>query len=174
MAGSLIKIDEEIVTSAVASVTLTGIDSTYDVYMVRLSDVIPATDDKNMIVQVTVGGTADSTSNYDHAYKQLRADTTFSNTSGTNGTSVLPVLSLGNVGGEGASGVFYLFNFANASEYSFATVETSFVDFGGNLKGMQGGFVHTVAQSCDGLKFTLESSTNFSTGSSFVLYGLKK
>ena len=34
-AGSLIKIDEEIVTPAVASVTLTGIDSTYDVYMVK-------------------------------------------------------------------------------------------------------------------------------------------
>ena len=31
MAGSLIKIDEEIVSSAVASVTLTGIDSTYGV-----------------------------------------------------------------------------------------------------------------------------------------------
>ena len=36
MAGSLIKIDEEIVTSAVASVTLAGIDSTYDVYMVKV------------------------------------------------------------------------------------------------------------------------------------------
>jgi hypothetical protein len=35
MAGSLIKIDEEIVTSAVASVSLLGIDSTYDVYMVK-------------------------------------------------------------------------------------------------------------------------------------------
>jgi len=36
MAGSLIKIDEEIVTSAVASVTLGGTDwdSSYDVYMV--------------------------------------------------------------------------------------------------------------------------------------------
>ena len=39
MAGSLIKIDEEIVSSAVASVTLTGIDSTYDVYMVVLNNV---------------------------------------------------------------------------------------------------------------------------------------
>ena len=175
MAGSLIKIDEEIVSSAVASVTLTGIDSTYDVYMVRINNVVPATDDKNFQVQVTVGGTADSTSNYDFAYKQLRADTTFFNTSGTNySIGVLPILSTGNVGGEGGNGVFYLFNFANASEYSFATVETNFVDSQGNLKGMQGGFVHTVAQSCDGLKFTLESSTNFSTGSSFVLYGLKK
>ena len=38
MAGSLIKIDEEIVSSAVASVTLTGIDSTYDVYQVVISN----------------------------------------------------------------------------------------------------------------------------------------
>ena len=34
MAGSLIKIAETTVSSAVASVTLTGIDSTYDVYKV--------------------------------------------------------------------------------------------------------------------------------------------
>ena len=36
MAGSLIKIDEEIVSSAVSSVSLLGIDSTYDVYMVKI------------------------------------------------------------------------------------------------------------------------------------------
>ena len=39
MPGSLVKIDEEIVSSAVASVTLTGIDSTYDVYMVTSNNV---------------------------------------------------------------------------------------------------------------------------------------
>ena len=38
MAGSLRKIDEEIVSSAVASVTLTGIDSTYDVYKVVINN----------------------------------------------------------------------------------------------------------------------------------------
>jgi len=45
MAGSLIKIDEEIVSSAVASVTLTGIDSTYDVYVVKLNNVFASADD---------------------------------------------------------------------------------------------------------------------------------
>ena len=40
MAGSLIKIDEEIVTSAVASVTLTGIDSTYDSYVFKFINMI--------------------------------------------------------------------------------------------------------------------------------------
>ena len=49
MAGSLIKIDEEIVTSAVASVTLTGIDSTYDVYMVKYNK-LEVSNDANFLV----------------------------------------------------------------------------------------------------------------------------
>ena len=48
MAGSLIKIDEEIVSSAVASVTLTGIDSTYDVYMVKMNNVSVGTVNANV------------------------------------------------------------------------------------------------------------------------------
>ena len=56
MAGSLVKIDEEIVSSAVASVTLTGIDSTYDVYMVRVSNLVPATDDARTQVRTTTSG----------------------------------------------------------------------------------------------------------------------
>ena len=73
MAGSLIKIDEEIVTSAVASVTLTGIDSTYDVYKVVLRDIQGDTDIQSLKVRVTASGTAQSTSNYDYAKKTLRA-----------------------------------------------------------------------------------------------------
>ena len=44
MAGSLIKIAETTVTSAVSSVSLVGIDSTYDVYMVRVSNLQCDTD----------------------------------------------------------------------------------------------------------------------------------
>tara|TARA_Y100000004_G_C8633897_1_gene294110 strand:- start:14 stop:532 length:519 start_codon:yes stop_codon:yes gene_type:complete len=169
MAGQLVQVATETVSSAVASVTLTGINDD-SVYMVAVSNFINATDNKNVQLQVTVSGTADSTANYDFAYKQLRADTTFSNTAGVNySVGVLPILSTGNVGGEGATAIFYLYNFNNSSEYSFATVETNFIDFNGNLKGMQGGFVHTVAQSCDGVKFTLESSSNIQSGT-FTLY----
>ena len=57
MAGSLIKIDEEIVSSAVASVTLTGIDSTYDVYMVKIFGVYFATDKDSITMRVTTSGT---------------------------------------------------------------------------------------------------------------------
>ena len=127
MAGSLIKIDEEIVSSAVASVTLTGIDSTYDVYVVRYNNVTGTIDNQGFRTRVTVSGAADSTANYDVTYKRLRSDTTFDNISATNETSI----TLGVVGtgtGEINNGVLYLFNFNNASEYCFATMEPTILD----------------------------------------------
>jgi hypothetical protein len=172
MAGSLIKIDEEIVTSAVASVTLTGIDSTYDVYMVRVNNWIPTTDNVLPYARVTVGGTPDTTSNYDKAFKVLKSDTTFQNVSFVNDDDVHFNIFSGNDTGENTNAVLYLFNFNNASEYSFATVEFSGSNSAGNNHGAQGGFVHTVAQACDGIQFYF-SSGNISAGT-FTLYGLKK
>jgi len=172
MAGSLIKIDEEIVSSAVASVTLTGIDSTYDVYMVKYNNVTGSVDNQGFRTRVTVSGTPDSTANYDVAYKRLRSDTTFSNISATNATAI--TLGVGGTGtGEVNNGVLYLFNFNNASEYSFATMEPTVLDATPTLQGNTGGFVHTVAQSCDGIHFYLASG-NIDTGAKFTLYGLKK
>ena len=86
MAGSLIKIDEEIVTSAVASVTLTGIDSTYDVYMVKYNNYKPATDTQVFKFRFTEGGTPNTTANYDMAEKVLTADVAFGNLYYTNQT----------------------------------------------------------------------------------------
>ena len=172
MAGSLIKI-QEVDCAGVSTATITGIDSTYDVYVCQFNNVKTGTDNKNIGVQVTVSGTADTTANYDQAFKFLRTDTTFSNVSATNGTSVTITASAGNDAGLGSNGTMYLFNFNNASEYSFITVEQVYMNLNPTLMGYQGGFVHTVAQSCDGLKFTNESSANWDSGK-FTLYGLKK
>ena len=173
MAGSLIKIDEEIVSSAVASVTLTGIDSTYDVYMVKINNMIPTTDNVLVYARVTVSGTPDTTANYDKAYKLLRSNTSFGNNTSTNDTQVHFNIFSGNDTGENTNAILYLFNFNNASEYSFFTNEFSGMSGAGNLTGAQGGVVHTVAQACDGIQFYF-SSGNIDTGSSFVLHGLKK
>ncbi len=173
MAGSLIKIDEEIVTSAVASVTLTGIDSTYDVYMVQYHNAIPNTDSSGFRFRVTVSGTADTTANYDTANKQLASDTTFVNNSGTNATE-FGIITLGTAGNESSNGVMYLFNFNNASEYSFVTYETTDRNTNGALRGSQGGGVHTVTQACDGVQFFFSNSSTFASGSTFTLYGLAK
>ena len=172
MAGSLIKIDEEIVTSAVASVTLTGIDSTYDVYMVRINKLECDTNDRDVHLQFTTSGTADTSSNYDNANKELRADSSFSNRSNTNRSDIQIGGNIGTATGEQFNAVLYLFNFNNASEYSFCTFETSHFTSTPNLRGRQGGGVLTVAQACDGVN-VLMAGGNID-GGTFTLYGLSK
>ena len=166
MAGQLVQVATETVTSAVASVTLTGIDSD-DVYMVAVNNFTPTTDNVSVSLRFTVSGTADSSSNYDRAFKFFKADTTFSNISSTNQTELL----VGNIGtgtSESYQAIYYLYNFNNASEYSFCTVEVSARDLNGNLRGGQGGAVLTVAQATDGIQLKATSG-NVASGT-FTLY----
>ena len=173
--SSLINIDEEIVTSAVASVTLGGAnwDSSYDVYMVTINNVISTTNARILYARILKNdNTADSTANYDRAFKVLRTDTTFTNASSTNQTE-FGVEDLGTATGESANGIFYLYNFNNASEYNFCTFELTNFDQAARLIGGQGGFVHTVSQNAKGLEFHMEASDTIASGT-FTLFGLKK
>tara|TARA_R100000008_G_C3476927_1_gene111836 strand:+ start:77 stop:604 length:528 start_codon:yes stop_codon:yes gene_type:complete len=175
MAGSLIKIDEEIVSSAVSSVSLTGIDSTYNVYMVAINNVTTASDNKDLYMQYIKASdsSTDSTSNYDYATKGLLSNTSFQNNTSTNQTQFIIQYARGSASNEQDNNVLYLFNTFSSSEYSFTTLEGSGLNYGGNLGSEQGGGVHTVAQSNSGVKFTWESGGNFNSGT-FRLYGLKK
>ena len=174
MAGSLVLIEKITLDSATAEVILDGIDSTYDVYMVRISNMQPATDNKNMVFHVTKSGSADDTSNYDHAFKTFRVNTAFQSSAGTNASSATFGWSQGNGTGEKLSATLYLFNFPNSSEYSFVTVESMWVNVTPDFLGAQGGIVHTVASASDGVSFTMESGVNINSGAEFSLYGLKK
>ncbi len=172
MAGALIKIDEEIVTSAVASVTLTGIDSTYDVYQVVFNNIVPATDGSTPRMRVTESGTGNSTTNYDVAQKNLNSNATFGNGAVTNQTSFFGFANVGNFAGESSSCIMYLFNFNNASEYSFCTWEGTGVSSNGTADGRQGGGVFTSSSFCDGVEIFFTSG-NIASGT-FTLYGLAK
>ena len=171
MSGSLIKIAETTVSSATASVTLTGIDSTYDVYMLKMNNVLPDTDTVNFRLRFTVSGSADTSSNYDRAFKNLRADTTFGNTSSTNADHI-NIGGLGTTGNEMSNAILYLFNFNNASEYSFCTLEATTRNDQSHLRGFQGGAVLKETQITDGVNFSMDSG-NIDSGT-FTLYGLKK
>ena len=174
MAGSLIKIQETTVTSAVASVTLTGIDSTYDVYMVKLNNVFASADD-DFKIRITKSGTPQTDSNYDRASKDLKTSGTFGNTAGTNQDLIDFSAGIGTSGTNSHNAIIYCFNFANSSEYSFITNEnvTTRQDTSDELFGFQGGAVHTVASASDGLHFFNGSANNIA-GGTFTLYGLKK
>ena len=174
MAGSLIKIDEEIVTSATASVTLGGSDwdSSYDVYLVQFSNLKPTTDNVLNRVRILVSSSADTNAYYDFANKGLRSDTTFNNNTATNGT-YWEFDRSGNATGENTNATLYLFNFNNVSEYNFITTEFSGSSPFDLIYGATGGGVHTVAQASNGIEFFF-SSGDIDTGSKFTLYGLKK
>ena len=171
MAGSLIKIAETTVSSATASVSLVGIDSTFDVYKVVYDNVQCDTDAQNFRIRVTKSGSADTTSNYDQAYKKLDSSTTFGNRSNTN-QSYWETEELGTATQEQNNGVLYLFNFNNSSEYSFITLEESTFNTAQTLTGRQGGAVHTVESASDGIQFFMESG-NIDVAN-FKLYGLVK
>jgi len=175
MAGSLIKIDEEIVTSAVASVTLGGAnwDSSYDVYMVKFNQLETDSSSANTIaVRFLASSSPDTSSNYDYAYKTLKDYASFSNDSNTNlDRFYLSTIYTANFSQD--NGILYLFNFNNSSEYSFCTVETTQRNSRPGLSGSQGGAVLTVAQATNGIQIFMNATGNIDNGT-FTLYGLKK
>ena len=170
MAGSLILVDSETASSS-ASISLTGIDSTYDVYMVTVNNLAPVTDGATPYFRVTKSGTAQSDAEYDYAVKQLRTDTTFGNNAEVN-INQWKANDIGTNTGEVLNMILYCFNFQNASEYSFITQEISQISSDTLFRGRQGGGVHTVASASDGIQF-LMSSGNIASGE-FKLYGLRK
>ena len=171
MAGSLIKIDEEIVSSAVSSVPLTGIDSTYDVYFLAMNNVSPATLNADVYLRVTESGSASSDSDYDLAYKLLRTDTTFTDIAQTNQAQWAISGSLENEAGKTFNGHCYIFN-ANSSEYTYITMENSYLADDGTFLGTQGSGVYTQTTTVDGVSISFDTG-NIDAGS-FVLYGLAK
>ena len=171
MPGSLVLIQETTVSSATASVTLTGIDSTYDVYKVVASNIVPASDSQAIRIRVGTGGTPDSDSEYDMAYKVFESNTSFGNHAEVNQTSWRGV-TYGTGTGEAGNLIIYCFNFSNASEYSFITQEEVTYTNTPHLASFTGGAVHTVAEANNSISFHMASG-NIASGT-FKLYGLKK
>ena len=162
----LVQVATNTVTSAVASVTLTGIDSD-DVYMLAINNILGSVDGQALYTRFTKSGTPDSTSNYDNASKQLRADSGFGNLANTN-VNFLGFNTIGTGGNEMINAIIYLYNFNSSSEYSFVTFETADRNQTGYLRGNQGGAVHTVASASDGIYFYMTSG-NIASGT-FTLY----
>ena len=174
MAGALIKIDEEIVSSAVASVTLGGADwdSSYDVYMVKLNNVSPATANilrARITKDVTGTPTPQTTTNYDWSAKGLKTSGAFENNSSTNQNYIDVSDSFVNASTGNANLIMYIFNANNSSEYTFISWEQSGVYSGGGiLLGNQGGGVFTVQSQVDGFKWA--TNTGNIAGGTFTLY----
>ena len=174
MAGSLIKIDEQIVSGAVSTVTLGGAnwDNSYDVYKVVANNIETDTDTRTVNFRYLDSSNNPLTSSYSVAFKTLKTNTTFGNDYGDLAYAPFTDLYIGTNTGEQANGVLYLFNSNNASEYSFYTQEITYLNQSSVLTGNQGGGIHKVAGLTKGVQFYM-SGGNIDNGS-FTLYALKK
>ena len=167
MAGKLIQIATNTVTSPVSSVTLTGIDSD-DVYMIAVNNAKPNVDGNELRMRFTVSGTAQTTSNYDWATKFLRASTSFTNDSDIDQTGTRALNNIGTDTGENSNAIYYLYNFNDSSEFSFVSIENTGHN-GSENRGFQGGTIYTVAETHDGVQFYNHQGNNISNGT-FTLY----
>ena len=176
MAGSVILLESETASNS-ASVPLgtTTWDSSYNVYMVVLSDVTPATDDQPLYMKLNKASdnSTDDTTNYDYAQMTIKTYSAFEkNSIQDGGRFKITDQEIGTGTSETANGVMYLYNFNNADEFSFFTMEMTCLDDSAHLHGNQGGGVLTVAQATNGVTFEMGSG-NIASGE-FKLYGLRK
>ena len=154
--SSLKKVSTTTVSSAVSSVSLTGIDSN-NVYVVMYNDVQPATDAQKLQVRFLASGTPNTTSNYAKAVRILRTSTD-PNIQGDNGQTSIKSLDQGGTATEETmSGIHYLFNLNNASERSTITIEGSARSSIGELNARNGGGFLAVNEAHNGIQYFFAS-----------------
>ena len=169
--SSLEKISTVEVSSAVASVSLTGIDSD-SVYMVVYSDVQPESDAVKMDVRFLSSGSPNTSSNYAKAVRVIRSGTNW-NIQGDSGQNRISSLDQGGTAtGEQLAGTHFLFNFNDSSERSAMTIEGSASSSISELNARAGGGVLMQDQANDGIQYFF-SSGNIASGV-FTLFKLKQ
>ena len=166
MGGQLVQVATNTVTSAVSSVTLTGID-TDDVYMVAINNVIGSIDNQAVRFRLGNSGTP-KTANYAVAYKRLRTDQAFTNHNGATEPNITIGGGAGINTGESVNCIIYLYNLNDSNEYSFGTFEPTIFMSSPKLEGNTGGFVHKVSEQLNEIEFILQSG-NYTSGT-FTLY----
>ncbi len=153
----LVQVATNTVTSAVGSVTLTGINSD-DVYMVTYINTQGSVNDKYLYLRVQEGGSDNTGNNYNYAGKKLKTYSSFQNGYAYNQAQARLIdEKLGDQDQETANGMLYIYSANNSSEFTFWTTENVNRDGGGNLMSLTGGGAFRVASAVDGVTFYFES-----------------
>ena len=169
MAGQLVQVATETVTSDVGYVNLIG-TTTDDVYMVAISNLRGANDNAIPYLKILVGGSVDTSSSFRRTNVEMKAYTSFVYNGYNAGQNFMYFTSggTGTATGETAEGLIYLYNFNNSSEYNFGTIEAVTHTAQAQTESWTGGFVHNIAQSSNGIQI-LMSAGNIASGT-FTMY----
>ena len=121
-----------------ATLTITGLDSTYDSYLIELSNMVPATDGATPVLRVGDSGGVDSgASDYGYVMAAFTDTTTTPENQLSTGTTGINWASagVGNAAGEGVAGLFTLHRPGDGSMAPLLTGQSVFNYTSGNLRG---------------------------------------
>ena len=158
-----------------ASLTQTGLDSTYDTYVMVLSDIIPGTDTASLQVRLGDSSGIDSgASDYAWYYQrstESQANNTLTSRASAGASSITtPLTNIGTASTEGAGGIFYLHT---PSDSTAAPIVSGLATCVNSSTQLQGGYLTGYRQAvitCDRIQIIM-SSGNIASGRMSV-YGI--
>jgi hypothetical protein len=113
--GGLTLLDTQTASASASLDFTTGITSTYDVYLLQLSNIVPATDGADLYLRYsTDGGSSYLATNYNYAFRSYFADAFDGEANSTSATHILIGGSLGNGTGEHWNADVWLHNLPSA------------------------------------------------------------
>tara|TARA_B100000029_G_scaffold127856_1_gene121466 strand:+ start:850 stop:1341 length:492 start_codon:yes stop_codon:yes gene_type:complete len=157
----LVQVAKTIVTTGDSTIAINGIDSD-DVYLLVGTDIISTQSNCELHVRVNASSSAQTTSNYD--YGSRTPSSTNMNTRNAQNQDKGYIVS--NVHTYGMNFSAFLYNFNNASEYSYIEHE-SVADVSNQKLGEFGGTVFTVAAAHNGVTLHGHAGT-FNSGNLYL------
>ena len=123
--------------STSASLTVTGLDSTYDLYAIVISDMVPDTDSDQLWLRMGDSGGVDSgASDYEyHVQLPNETATTYSAVASNGAAQIRLGSTCGSTAGEGAGGVLYLTRPGDGTTYPMVTGTLNIINQSGNYTG---------------------------------------
>ena len=170
--GKLELIDTQTVTTSVPSVDFTSIDeSTYNVHLLMLSNMLTENNDKRTTLRFFESGVIETASVYQFANQVGTAGGTFTEVRSTASSDIRITDNTGNDTGESSNTYVYLYNLGDSSKYSFTTshstgtngTPTYFMEFGSGVLPQ--------ASTVDGIRVLVNGGFNL-TGGTLSLYGI--
>lgn len=149
----------------------TTFDSTYDEYVIKVSNFIPDTSNESIRVRVKVGGTYDTGSNYGSA--STITDSTGATLAGNNGGTAM-LLTNASVGASRPTSFEFLVHSPASTSYAKGFDWSGFLYRNGVLLGSSfiGAGLNSNTSTCTGIRFYM--SAGLITSGTFRLYGIKK
>ena len=176
LGGSLELIEEQTISSAVASLDFTSIKgSKYDVHLLQIGNIIPATDAQPTFLRFSNdgGSSFEAGTNYKYAFQNGGYGSgTFEEHKSTGTSAIYITNNTGNATNETINLYCYIYNANNSSEYTYATFQGVFMFTTANMVMNFGGGVYDTAETINGFQI-LKNSGNMTQGFA-KLYGVKQ